>query len=235
MKILAIDTTAVTATAAVAEISGGRLLSYSLQSVKNKLTHSQTLMPMIDGALKLFGTDIDGVDRIAASAGPGSFTGVRIGIATVKGLAFGKKPCCGVSSLAALALNAAVEGFIVCPVMDARRDQFYNALFCSSQRLTPDRCISAAELEAELLAYKTPVIVNGDGAELFASLCSELKPLLAPPCALYQNALSVALAAENAPTVDAGSLSPIYLRLPQAEREYNEKHPETEEKKGERS
>ncbi|MBR5278054.1 MAG: tRNA (adenosine(37)-N6)-threonylcarbamoyltransferase complex dimerization subunit type 1 TsaB, partial [Clostridia bacterium] len=145
MLIAALDSTAVTASAAIAEINDGKLSTYGVFTVKNKLTHSEILLPLLENALKQYGADIQDVDLFAVSAGPGSFTGVRIGAATVKGLAFAqKKPCVGVSPLEAMAQNVG-RGY-VCPVMDARRDQFYTALFKDGKRITEDAALSTAEI-----------------------------------------------------------------------------------------
>jgi len=128
MLILAIDVAAVTASAAVCEWDGKDIKRFSLSSVNNGLTHSETLFPLIDNALGVFGKTIKDVELFAVSAGPGSFTGVRIGVSAVKGLAFDGRPVAAVSTLEALAENVGAEG-VICPLMDARRGVFYNALF----------------------------------------------------------------------------------------------------------
>ena len=145
MLIAALDSTAVTATACIAEINDGRLSTYSLFTVKNKLTHSELLLPLLENAIKAYGASVSDVDLFAVSAGPGSFTGVRIGASTVKGLAFAKNtPCVAVSALEALAKN---QGFgYVLPVMDARRDQFYTALFKDGVRITDDSALTVPEI-----------------------------------------------------------------------------------------
>ena len=130
MIILGVDTTAVIGSVAVCEIENKELKSHVVFTVKNKLTHSETLLPMIDGALKTYGIDIDKVDKFAVSVGPGSFTGVRIGVSTVKGLATkDNKPCAAVSTLEALCNSHKDFDGVICAVMDARRGQFYTALF----------------------------------------------------------------------------------------------------------
>lgn len=225
MLILGMDTTAVTASVAVVEIED-KVRTYSLFSVKNKLTHSETLMPMVKQALDMYGAKPSDLNLIAVSAGPGSFTGVRIGVATVKGLAFGlgkEMPCAAVSTLEALAENLAQQSGIVCPVMDARRSQFYNALFKDNQRLCKDRLITAEELK-KLLETGEQVTLCGDGAELFASLCGDLKNIkLAAPASKDQNALSIAVCGYRAfkenRILTAKELKPVYLRASQAERE----------------
>ena len=222
MLIAALDSTAVTASAAVAEITNGRLGTFSLFTVKNKLTHSEILLPLLENALKQYGAGIKDVDLFAVSAGPGSFTGVRIGAATVKGLAFTEnKPCASVSALEALARNIG-RGY-VCPVMDARRDQFYTALFKDGMRISEDAALSAEEIFSKIKDLPE-VTVCGDGAHKFIELCGNPSNLFpASGAACDQNALSVALcgyekfAEGNA--VSAKELKPIYLRMPQAERE----------------
>lgn len=222
MLIAALDSTAVTASAAVAEINDGRLGTFSLFTVKNKLTHSEILLPLLENALKQYGADIKDVDLFAVSAGPGSFTGVRIGASTVKGLAFAEnKPCVGVSALSALARNIG-RGY-VCPVMDARRDQFYTALFKDGERITEDAALSAEEILAQIKDLPN-VTVCGDGAHKFIELCGNPDNLFpASGAGCDQNALSVALCGydmfESGLAVSAKELKPIYLRMPQAERE----------------
>ncbi len=230
MLILAIDTTAVTATAAAAIYEGGQIKRYSLASVNNGLTHSETLFPLIDNALTSLGKTVAEVELFGVSAGPGSFTGVRIGVAAVKGLAFDGRPIARVSAPEALAENVGADG-IICPLMDARRNVFYNAMFSRKDgvltRLTPDRAISAEELDAEIEQYGK-VYICGDGAALYQSL-HKGSGTVVPPSASerYQNALSVAVCAakqwEAGNTVTAAELSPIYLRKPQAEREREER------------
>ena len=175
----------------------------------------------------------DDVDLFACAKGPGSFTGVRIGAATVKGLAFGKdKPSLGVSTLEALAYNLRGFSGILCPVMNARRSQVYNALFRAEngklQRLCPDRAISLSELSEELAAYgDTPVYLSGDGYDMTRAALTDCNLQETPEELIYQSGYSVAMCALAAyeagdRTTDA-ELVPTYLRLPQAERERLEK------------
>ena len=224
MLILALDSTAVVASVALCE-NDRALAAFHLN---NGNTHSETLLPMVKAALTTTGHTVDDVDLFACSVGPGSFTGVRIGAATIKGLAFGKqKPVIGVSTLEALATNLLpFEGLIV-PVMNARRGQVYNAVFEGRDgrliRLTEDRALAVTELEAELAAMGRPFALCGDGAEMTAGLLREITPTAVSPLLLSQNAVSVAevaLAAyeSGVRTTDA-ELAPVYLRLPQAERE----------------
>lgn len=221
MLILGVDSTAVTASVAIAEVKEGELLSHSLFTVKNKMTHSENLMPMVDHVLRVYGAKASDLELLAVNAGPGSFTGVRIGVATVKGLAFPKSlPCAPVSTLDSLAQNLEGTPGTVCALMDARRNQFYYAVFENGVRLTPDSCGSAEEI-AEQLAGKN-VTLCGDGALVFASHFDG-GYAVANPVIREQNALSVALCGYRmymeGKTVSGKELRPIYLRVPQAERE----------------
>lgn len=226
MRILAIDSSATAASAALTE--DGKVLGEFY--INTRLTHSQTLMPMVDNVLKCTQTQLSEVDLFAVSAGPGSFTGIRIGVASVKGLAMAqKKPCVGVSTLEAMALNLAHLNATVCAVMDARCQQVYNAVFSAHDgnltRLTPDRAVSIEDLAAECTNYEKPLYLVGDGAILCYNKqrFQELGAKLSPEPLLYQRACGVAKAAqrlyEQDGTVDAAALMPVYLRLPQAERE----------------
>ena len=217
--ILGIDSSAISAGCALVE--GGKLVAE--QFLNTKHTHSETLLPMISGMLKSAGVELRDVDKIAVSAGPGSFTGLRIGISTAKGLAdAAHKSCVSVSTLEAIAYNfPAIDG-IICACMDARCKQVYNALFKSENgiitRLCEDRAISAAELSEELSRLDGKVILAGDGAELMHGFTEE-KYTLAPPLLRFQRGSGVCFAAENAPEISPAALMPSYLRLPQAERE----------------
>ena len=184
-------------------------------------SHSENLMPMIDHALQVYGAKASDLELLAVNAGPGSFTGVRIGVATVKGLAFPKSlPCAPVSTLDSLAQNLEGVPGTVCALMDARRNQFYYAIFENGLRLTPDSCGSAEEI-AKQLAGKD-VTLCGDGALVFASHAHGIYAV-ANPVIREQNALSVALCGYRmymeGKTVSGKELRPIYLRVPQAERE----------------
>lgn len=224
MNILAIDTSALTATAAV--LSGDTLLGEI--STATALTHSQTIMPMIDELLKKINMDIADIDTFACSVGPGSFTGLRIGIGTIKGLAYGLgKPVIGVSTLEALAHNIAFTDCIISPIMDARRGQVYNALYRYSggklECVEPPRALSVEEL-CSSLTEKT--VFTGDGVRVHREKIMQFlgeKALFAPPHHAAQRAGSVAYAALDKEVVDAASLTAVYLRKPQAEREREEK------------
>ncbi len=226
MKILALESSAVAASAAVCEEEA--LIAQSFQN--SGLTHSRTLMPMVEGLLVNCGLKLEEMDVIAVAAGPGSFTGLRIGVASAKGLAWpGNKPCAGVSTLEAMAWGVAHMGGEICAVMDARRNQVYNARFEVADgrpvRLTPDRAIGLDELRAELLERKKEQILVGDGASLcYNELAKYALPLrLPPPHLRLQTAWGVARAAlelaRAGGLTTAAALAPVYHRLSQAERE----------------
>ena len=235
MKILAVDTTATSASVAVCE--GKTVLAMYTQN--NGLTHSETLLPMIEAALKNLKLTPNDIDMFAVSEGPGSFTGVRIGVAALKGLAFGKnKICVGTSTLDALARNAAgLPGrFLAVPVMDARRSQLYNAVFEYNdgevKRLCEDRLISASELGQELAGSEIPVYFFGDGYAIAQKLNIPAK-VTTPSILILQNGASVAasaLAKYESSEAKEGftdlALSPKYLRASQAEREEERKRKE---------
>ena len=215
--ILSIDSSAKTASAALTD--GGKVIKSEFANTG--LTHSETLLPMIKRVMQ--GTEYSELDAIAITAGPGSFTGVRIGVATVKGLAFENDiPCVSVSTLEAIAYNFIDENCIVCAVMDARRMQFYNVLFkiengvCT--RLTPDRAIAIEDLRSELEAFDR-VIIAGDGAELCYNNINLENAVLPSGEQIFQNAVSIARLAEKKEKISPAALMPVYLRQSQAERE----------------
>ena len=226
MLILAFESTAKAASCAL--LRDGRLVSQYSQC--SGLTHSRTLLPMGEDMLKNAELTLADVDLIAVAHGPGSFTGVRIGVSMVKGLAWAAdKPCVGVSTLEAMAWHGLAAGGLVCPVMDARRSQVYNALFRIEggrpQRLTDDRPIALEELAEELRACAERVFLVGDGAELsFRALTESGVPcMLAPENLRMQSAWGVAMAAMDKKPGKADELLPVYLRLSQAERERQER------------
>lgn len=238
MKILAFESSAKAASVALCEDEF--LIAQSYQN--NGLTHSTTLMPMAEDLLKHCNVKLEEVDCFAVANGPGSFTGLRIGISTVKGLAWGtEKACAGVSTLESMAWNLAHMNAIVCCAMDARRHQVYNAVFRADgeklERLTPDRAISLEELSVELKQIREtihlPQIVVGDGAELCYNECHErgLTLHIAPPQLRFQNAWGVARCAlERAHAnrlISGNDLVANYLRLSQAERERAEREKNT--------
>ena len=230
MLILAFETTA--KACSVALLEDAKLLGESYQNTG--LTHSQTLMVMAEDLLKACGKTMAEVAAVAVAEGPGSFTGVRIGVAAAKGLSWGgEKPCYGVSTLEAMALTLGIYEGYVCACMDARRNQVYNALFyvnCGSvERVCEDRAISLAELKSELEHLDGPIFLVGDGSSLtYNTLREAITGLVLPPeHRMHQRASGVALAAAKQIAAggsgDGAALTPNYLRLSQAERERMER------------
>lgn len=226
MLILAIDSTAVSGSVAICRDA----TPIAAFHIKNGNTHSETLLPMVEAALNATSLTVDDIDLFAVNKGPGSFTGVRIGVSTVKGLAFGKnKPCIGISTLESLAENLlpCPDGTLLVPVMNARRAQVYNALFRvengEAVRLTPDRAIAVTELEAELAEPALPFLLVGDGIDEACKGFKTLTPMPCSPLLSDQNAVSVAKCAYRrymaGERESDAELAPLYLRLPQAERE----------------
>ena len=215
--LLSMDSSAVTASVALTD--GDEIIKSEF--VNSGLTHSETLLPMITRVMD--GRKYSELDGIAITAGPGSFTGVRIGVATVKGLAFNDDiPCYSVSTLEAIAYNFVDKNAVVCAVMDARRMQFYNAWFRVQngkvERLCDDRAISIEDLRNELKQYDK-VIIAGDGAKLCFQNIELENCTLADEDRIYQNAVGVAKAAQNKNAISPKALMPVYLRQSQAERE----------------
>ncbi len=224
MKILAVDTSAVCASVAVTE--GDKILSES--SINTALTHSRTLMPMIESCLKNAEIELCDIDYLACSVGPGSFTGIRIGVAAIKGLADAtNKSCVPVSTLHALAYNLVGRSCTAVSVMDARCEQVYCAIFKidgnTVTRLTEDMALKIDELAVKLQSYSDIVFV-GDGAKLCHS---KLGYSVASANCVFQKGSSVCFAAREylsgKEPVAAKDLMPTYLRLPQAERELRAK------------
>ncbi|MEG0570275.1 MAG: tRNA (adenosine(37)-N6)-threonylcarbamoyltransferase complex dimerization subunit type 1 TsaB [Oscillospiraceae bacterium] len=226
MKILAIDTSAKVASVSI--VSQDEVIAEF--NINCKLTHSQTLMPMCEQILSQTNLKIEDLDAFAVSVGPGSYTGLRIGISAVKGLALAtNKPCIAVSTLHALALNVSLFDGVICAVMDARCNQVYCALFNSNanelQRITNDEAIPIDELEVKLKTFQKNIILVGDGALLcYNSLSDKISNLsLSPKSQMLQKASSVGLlgvsAYNNGQTLTCDELMPLYLRLPQAQRE----------------
>ena len=227
MMILALESSATACSAALSR--DGELVAQSWQN--SGLTHSRTLLPMVDSMLKNCEMTLEQVDVVAVAAGPGSFTGLRIGVATAKGLAWAEdKDCAACSTLESMAWPLAhMEGCLIVCAMDARRKQVYNAIFEAEgdtiRRIAPDRAISLADLGEELKNYNKPKIIVGDGAQLcYNTLSAEIPDMkLAPRPLRMQSAVGVARAAEelakNGQLVKGGALTPIYHRLSQAERE----------------
>lgn len=227
MTILALESSA--GPASVAVLRDEKILYEA--NLNTQTTHSQTLMPMVDEAMKITGLNMNDIDLLAVACGPGSFTGVRIGVSAVKGMAFGGgKKCLGVSTLEAMAYNLlSINGTAVC-VMDARCSQVYCGIFKISDgvvtRIAPDNALSISGLKEILEGIEGDVYLVGDGAEIcYKSFGGELQNVkLSPANERYQKASSVSLCAQRkildgAEAISGGELEVIYLRLPQAERE----------------
>ncbi len=237
MKILSMECSATPASVAI--IEDGKILASSFVNVM--LTHSQTLMPMVQNVLSSAKLDINSIDGLAIGNGPGSFTGVRIGISAIKGIAAPKNlPCVAVSTLRAMAENYIGTDCYVCAVMDARCNQVYNAIFEIKNneviRLCDDRALMCDELAEELkgnyLNTDKNIIITGDGTDIFFPFVEDLNNVRkASPHLRYQNAVSVGLVATESfkknEVLSADSLLPFYLRLPQAERELKAKQENT--------
>lgn len=227
MKILSLESSATACSAALWGEDG--LIAQNFQN--SGLTHSRTLLPMARDLLKNCGTSLEEVDVIAVAAGPGSFTGLRIGVATAKGLSWGAdKDCAACSTLESMAWPLAhLEGRVIVCAMDARRSQVYNALFLAAgeglQRLTPDRAIGLDQLGEELKKVEKEKIVVGDGARLCYNTLTEqgITLKMAPEHLRMQSAWGVARAAlelvRSGGLVSGEELAPVYCRLSQAERE----------------
>ena len=227
MNILALDTAGKTAAVAVMQQD---ILRYETAS-NTGLTHSETLLPMVDSMLVNSGHTLSEVDVVAVAAGPGSFTGLRIGVAAAKGLAWVEdKDCAPCSTLESMAWPLAhMEGAVIVCAMDARRKQVYNARFLASggtlTRLSEDRAIGLEELAAEVKKSGNPQIIVGDGASLCYNAFEQcgVQAVLMPPHLIYQTAWGVARAglelARQDKLVPAGQMAPRYHRLSQAERE----------------
>ena len=222
MLMLAFESSA--KAASVALCRDGSLIGQTVQC--SGLTHSRTLLPIAEDLLHNTEHSMREVDCFAVACGPGSFTGIRIGVSTVKGLSWAAdKPCIGVSTLAAMAWNGVAAGGLVCAVMDARRSEVYNALFRIAEgrpvRLCEDRAVPLQILVEELAAYPDAPFLVGDGAILADKYLQEcgLRSRLAPEPLQLQNAWGVAMEADGKPVGASQDLLPTYLRLSQAERE----------------
>ena len=230
MLLLAFETSAKSCSAALHD--GRGLLAESYQN--SGLTHSQTLMVMAEDLLKVCGKSAADVTHLAVAAGPGSFTGIRIGVSAAKGFAWGaEKPVYGVSTLESMARGLGVWSGYVCCCMDARRNQVYNAIFLAEngklKRISEDRAIALSDLKEELAHIDGPIYLVGDGAALAHKTLSQDIPELILPLEhrMHQRASGVALAAlaamDRGENADGAALQPNYLRLSQAERERMEK------------
>ena len=235
MMILALESSATACSVALTR--DGNVLAQAFQH--SGLTHSRTLLPMVDNVLNSCGESMEHVDVVAVAAGPGSFTGLRIGVATAKGLAWPEdKDCAACSTLESMAWPLAhMKGKLIVCAMDARRSQVYNALFLATgdglERLSEDRAISLADLAEEVKKYENEKIVVGDGAKLCYNTLSEMGlPLtLAPEHLRMQSGWGVARAAEELAKqeklIKGEALNAVYHRLSQAERERMEKQKNT--------
>ena len=226
MLILGLETTAAAASCAL--YRDGEMLALNYQ--RSKLTHSSTLLPMVEEMLEHAQVTLKDIDCVAVAQGPGSFTGIRIGVATVKGLCWGaEKKAVGVSTLEAMSRNAifAAGESVICPVMDARRQQVYGAVFDGDgKRLCEDAAIAAEELAAQVKAMGKSALVLGDGWAVFEKALQKqgVAYRIMPEPLRYQNAWGVCVAAEDKEPRGADELLPVYLRLSQAERERQEKN-----------
>lgn len=227
MKLLMLEASSVSASVCITD--DDTLLAQSFQNCG--LTHSTTLLPMTDHVLHASQLTLDDIDAVAVTVGPGSFTGIRIGVATAKGIADGRGlPCIPVSSLAGNAWNVTLSDRLICPVMDARRSQLYNALFEIRDgvpvRLTDDRLILMNDLKEQLICHKKSILLLGDGAQICYNTfitSEELDVALAPSGLRYPAAYGAAMEAarlyREGKAIPAAELMPFYLRQPQAVRE----------------
>ncbi len=222
MKVLALESSAKAASVAVSD--GDIVIAQYFQA--SGLTHSRTLLAMAQDILKNLDLNMSDIDGIAVAVGPGSFTGIRIGLAAAKGLSWGAdKPLCGVSTLEAMAYLCPLEKVTVCPVMDARRNQVYNARFIIDggklTRLTDDRAIAIDDLADEIKKAESPHFLLGDGALMCYNYLRDICPgvMLAPETNRLQNAWGVCKASASGRYVSPDDIVPNYLRLSQAERE----------------
>lgn len=226
--MLSVDSSAAPASVCLSE-DGKVIADYYLNT---GFTHSQTLMAMTESVLKISGKNASDIDVYAVNSGPGSFTGVRIGVSAVKGMAYAAdKPCIEVSTLESMAYQFLGSHAVICACMDARRSQVYNALFRVNgeqiERISEDRAISIDELLKELKWVDGEIILVGDGAELVFNSSDDPAIQLAAPHLRFQRASGAAMAAleqyNRGESVSPAALMPRYLRLSQAERERNAK------------
>ncbi len=227
MRILAVDTSSTVASCAI--VDGEKLLCEEI--LNNKLTHSETLMPMIESVLKKSELTVADIDRFVAVTGPGSFTGLRIGVSAVKALAHAAgKACVGVSTLEAMAYNLPFADSLICPIMDARRGEVYNAVYRQEggvlKEVRPMRALSIDELLEDIKAIDEKAVFLGDGLPVFKDKIAEIlgdKAIFAPANVNAQRASSAAVSGINKEELHYSRLSPVYLRKSQAEREREER------------
>lgn len=224
MKLLSIDASGKTAACAITQDD----LVLAKSFTESTLTHSQTLLPMIDNTLVAAELDIGDIDAFALTVGPGSFTGLRIGAATIMGLA-NNKPCYPVSTLLAIAYNFKDTKTVVIPALDARRNQVYTAEFKTENGIvtrTSDDCAMSVQEVVDIIKTKYAdqnIVIAGDGAYLFADIEFANNVTLAKGEMLYAQGDGIALAAKTCKSVKAMDIKLSYLRLSQAERELKEK------------
>lgn len=231
MKVLSIDSSGITASAAVAD-DNNVIAEFT---VNNRQTHSQTLLPMVDMVVKMSEIPLEDIDAIAVAAGPGSFTGLRIGSATAKGLGLAlDKPLVPVPTLDGLAYRAAYYNGIICPLMDARRNQVYTAAYHIKDgelvNIIGQKAVSIRDILSELKATGEEVLFLGDGADVYKDIIMEeenIKYSFAPAHISKQSASSVAVLGimyyKKGRYESAAAHRPVYLRKPQAEREREER------------
>lgn len=236
MKILSVDTSANVATVAICEDE--RLICEQMTNTKK--THSQTLMPMIDNILAQAEMEISDVDLIAVANGPGSFTGLRIGVSTVKGIAEALDiPVVGISTLEAMAYNLPYCSYLICPIMDARREQVYNVVYEweneELRELKEPRALGLSELLNEILGVDKKAVFLGDAVPVHKEKIVEVlgdRAVFAPSCASLQRASALCDIAKirysDGKAVKGFELETVYLRKPQAEREAEERKKENE-------
>ena len=227
MKILGIDSSGLVASAAIADEKN----IIAEFTVNNKQTHSQTLLPMIEKVVDMSGIELEQIDAIAIAAGPGSFTGLRIGSATAKGIGLAlKKPIVSVPTLEGLAYRVSVFDGLICPIMDARRGQVYTGIYDGLTCLSEQKAVDIHDILKELEEYDEKVIFLGDGVEVHReTIENELKNefVFAPVHLSKQSAAAVAVLGsiyfEQGKAESADEHKPIYLRKSQAEREREER------------
>lgn len=231
MKILALDSSGMTASVAV--VDERKMLGE--YTINHKKTHSQTLLPMLDEVVRMIELNLDEIDAIAIAAGPGSFTGLRIGSATAKGLAQGlNKPIIEVPTLEAMAYQFCTGDEIICPMMDARRNQVFTGIYKWDEGnfvvVEDQMVIDITEIVDKVNHYNNKTVYLGDGSIVFENIISENSKVpfkIAPPHLLCQRASAVAVRAiqyfKEGKYVEASKHKPVYLRLSQAERERMER------------
>ena len=241
MKLLAIDSSGMVASVAV--LTEDKLIGE--YTINNKKTHSQTLLPMIDEMMQMIGQDINEIDAIAIAAGPGSFTGLRIGAATAKGLALAlDKPIISVPTMEAIASNIYGTEQLLCPIMDARNQQVFTGMYQyvdgKFTTVMEQTVLSVEELCDKINGLKQDVMFLGDGVLVYQNYLEErvtVKKTFAPAHLMNQRASAVGMCGfrlyHDGKIENADSYVPEYLRLSQAEREMQERLKNQAEKKEE--